>query len=162
MLELQRWRVKRGLSFNLQPAHWPFPFQTADRMVIAAVQAGHNPSGFMRNVFKGIWEEQKNFAEEAELVAAADAAGLPGTDLLSAADGDDARTVYDANTKGFMEVNGFDWHEEAKPPTSGALMERTRRAARRLIGQGQLEMLQRGQRVDPSTARGAIRLRKTS
>lgn len=107
MLELQRWRVKRGLSFNLQPAHWPFPFQTADRMVIAAVQAGHNPAGFMRNVFKGIWEEQKNFAEEAELVAAADAAGLPGTDLLGAADGDDARAVYDANTKGFMEVNGF-------------------------------------------------------
>ena len=39
------------------------------------------------------------------------------------------------------------------------LMERTRRAARRLIAQGRLEMLQRGQRVDPSTARGAIRLR---
>ena len=53
MLELQRWREKRGLDFNLQPAHWPFPFETADRMVLAAVLAGHNPAGFMRNVFQG-------------------------------------------------------------------------------------------------------------
>ena len=107
MMELQRWRVKRGLSYNLQPAHWPFRFQTADRTVIAAVDAGHNPAGFMRNVFKGIWEEQKNFAEEAELVAAADAAGLPGAELLDAAKSDAAQTTYNANTKGFMAINGF-------------------------------------------------------
>ena len=107
MLELQRWRVKRGLSFNLQPANWPFPFQTADRMVIAAVESGNNPAGFMRNVFKGIWEEQKNFAEEAELVAAADAAGLSGADVLASAKADAAQAIYDANTKGFMAINGF-------------------------------------------------------
>jgi hypothetical protein len=40
-----------------------------------------------------------------------------------------------------------------------SLMERTRRAARRLVGQGRLEILQGGRVVDPSTARGPIRLR---
>lgn len=40
------------------------------------------------------------------------------------------------------------------------LMERTRSAARRLIGRGELVMLQKGRVVDPSTARGAIRLRR--
>ncbi|MEM9454856.1 MAG: DUF3253 domain-containing protein [Myxococcota bacterium] len=39
------------------------------------------------------------------------------------------------------------------------LMERTRRAARRLVAAGKLEILQRGHVVDPSTARGPIRLR---
>lgn len=39
------------------------------------------------------------------------------------------------------------------------LMEPVREAARRLIAQGRLEMTQQGQVVDPSTARGAIRLR---
>ncbi len=107
MLELQRWRDKRGLSFNLQPAHWPFPFQTADRMIIAAVEAGHSPADFMRTVFKGIWEEQKNYAEDAELVAAADAAGLPGAELLAAAGSDAVGEIYDANTKGFMTIGGF-------------------------------------------------------
>jgi hypothetical protein len=38
-------------------------------------------------------------------------------------------------------------------------MEAARQAARRLIAAGSLEMLQRGQLVDPSTARGPVRLR---
>ena len=76
-------------------------------MIIAAVEAGHDPSGFMRVVFKGIWEAQKNYAEEAELLAAADAAGLPGADLLAAAKSDAIQALYDANTKGFLESGGF-------------------------------------------------------
>jgi hypothetical protein len=38
-------------------------------------------------------------------------------------------------------------------------MEDTRRAARRLVAAGKLEILQGGRVVDPSTAKGAIRLR---
>ncbi len=40
-----------------------------------------------------------------------------------------------------------------------AHLEPARRAARRLVNAGRLEMLQRGQVVDPSTASGPIRLR---
>ena len=40
------------------------------------------------------------------------------------------------------------------------LMEPIRQAARRLVARGALEMLQKGRRVDPSTARGPIRLRR--
>ncbi len=107
MLELQRWREKRGLSFNLQPAHWPFPFETADRMVIAAVQAGQDPSGFMKNVFKGAWEEERNMSDEAELTAAADAAGLSDADLLEAAKSDATAEPYRANTEALLEAGGF-------------------------------------------------------
>jgi hypothetical protein len=39
------------------------------------------------------------------------------------------------------------------------LMEPARRAARRLIAQGRVEMLQDGRIVDPSRARGPVRLR---
>ncbi len=44
------------------------------------------------------------------------------------------------------------WREE---------MERTRRAARRLMNKGEIEILQKGQVIDPSTAKGAIRLRRS-
>ena len=40
------------------------------------------------------------------------------------------------------------------------LMEPARRAARRLVAAGRLEIVQGGRVVDPSTARGAIRLRR--
>lgn len=44
--------------------------------------------------------------------------------------------------------------EEWKP-----LMQRTRCAARRLVAEGKLEIIQSGQVVDPSSAKGPIRLR---
>ncbi len=40
------------------------------------------------------------------------------------------------------------------------LLEPARRAARRLVAAGELEIVQGGRVVDPSTARGAIRLRR--
>ncbi|MFE9118249.1 DUF3253 domain-containing protein [Streptomyces sp. NPDC007172] len=40
-----------------------------------------------------------------------------------------------------------------------ALMEPTRRAARRLVAKGEVEVLQGGRPVDPQTARGPIRIR---
>lgn len=39
------------------------------------------------------------------------------------------------------------------------LMEPVRRAARRLVAQGEVEITQRGSVVDPSTAKGPIRIR---
>ena len=40
MMELQRWREKRGLNFHLKPQHWPFDPKLADGVVIAANEAG--------------------------------------------------------------------------------------------------------------------------
>jgi hypothetical protein len=40
------------------------------------------------------------------------------------------------------------------------LMEPARAAARRLVATGDVEIVQRGRVVDPSTARGAIRVRR--
>lgn len=50
----------------------------------------------------------------------------------------------------------------AEPGSDGwrALMEPSRQAARRLVAQGAIEITQRGRVVDPSTAKGPIRLRR--
>lgn len=42
------------------------------------------------------------------------------------------------------------------------LMDRTRDAARRLVAAGRVEIMQRGRVVDPSTARGPVRIRGAS
>jgi hypothetical protein len=41
------------------------------------------------------------------------------------------------------------------------LMEPARRAARRLVARGEVQITQRGREVDPSTAKGPIRIRST-
>ena len=50
-------------------------------------------------------------------------------------------------------LGGDDWRR---------LMEPTRQAARRLVDQGRIQITQRGRVVDPSTAKGPIRLRTTT
>jgi hypothetical protein len=50
-------------------------------------------------------------------------------------------------------VGGDDW---------GTLMEPARRAARRLVAAGDVEITQGGAVVDPSRAKGPIRIRRTS
>ena len=49
------------------------------------------------------------------------------------------------------EVGGEDWRD---------LMEPARRAARRLVAAGEVEVTQGGKVVDPSTAKGPIRVRR--
>lgn len=48
-------------------------------------------------------------------------------------------------------VGGQEWRD---------LMEPTRRAARRLVAGGEVDIVQGGQLVDPSSARGPIRIRR--
>ena len=56
---------------------------------------------------------------------------------------------YHASDKEFLKEEGWQKH-----------MERTRQAARRLLESGEIEILQKGEVVDPSTFKGPIRLRK--
>ena len=54
-------------------------------------------------------------------------------------------------------------HGDAAPEGEDAwraLMEPARRAARRLVTAGEVELTQRGRRVDPSTFRGPVRIRR--
>ena len=48
MIELQRWRDKRGLNFHLQPASWPFNGRLADGVVIELLAAGLDPEPFLQ------------------------------------------------------------------------------------------------------------------
>ena len=57
-------------------------------------------------------------------------------------------------------VAGADADADADADAWRALMEPARRAARRLVAAGELEITQGGRVVDPSTAKGPIRVRR--
>jgi 2-hydroxychromene-2-carboxylate isomerase len=97
LVELQRWREKRGLDFPLQPAYWPFDARLADGLAIATVLAGHDPDRLLRGAFAAIWQEGRNLADPATLAAIADAAGLPGRELVARAGSEEVAAVYARN-----------------------------------------------------------------
>jgi len=107
MVELQRWRDKRGLKFHLQPANWPFNARLADGVVIAAVEAGYDPDSYLRRAFPAVWEDELDLADAAALVKLADAAGLPGKKLVERSASDEIGAVYEQNRQDALAADVF-------------------------------------------------------
>jgi 2-hydroxychromene-2-carboxylate isomerase len=107
MVELQRWRDKRGLQFQLQPAHWPFNARLADGVVIAATEAGHDPDRFLRRAYAAVWEEGLNLTDAATLVKLADDCGLPGKLLVERSGAEEISVAYEQNRQDALAADVF-------------------------------------------------------
>lgn len=107
MVELQRWRDKRGLKFHLQPAHWPFNARLADGVVIAALEHGLDPDGYLQRAFAGVWEDQLNLADPSMIIKLADEAGLPGQQLVERSGSDEISTAYEQNRQDALSADVF-------------------------------------------------------
>jgi 2-hydroxychromene-2-carboxylate isomerase len=107
MVELQRWRDKRGLKFHLQPANWPFNARLADGVVIAAIEAGHDPDRFLRRAYAAVWEDQLNLADPATLERLVDEVGLPGKQLVERSRSEETGAVYEQNRQDALAADVF-------------------------------------------------------
>ena len=107
MLELQRWRDKRGLKFHLQPANWPFNARLADGVMIAAIDAGIDPEPFMRRAFAAVWEDQLQLTDPATLIKLADDSGLPGRQLVERSASEEISAAYEQNRQDALAADVF-------------------------------------------------------
>lgn len=107
MMEMQRWRDKRGLKFNLKPQFFPADPLLADGVAVAAVAAGLNPEPFMRRAFAGLWEQELNLADPATVTRLADEAGLPGEKIVAHAVSDEISAAYEQNRQEAITAGVF-------------------------------------------------------
>src|SRR3954462_11529975 len=107
MVELQRWRDKRGLKFHLQPANWPFNARLADGVVIAALETGHDPDRYLRRAFAAVWEDQLNLADPAALAKLAEESGLPGQQLVERSGAEEVSAAYEQNRQDALAAEVF-------------------------------------------------------
>ena len=107
LVELQRWRDKRGLSFTLIPKHWPFDVTLADRFVIALNAAKTDPDPFLRRAFAAVWEDERNLGDAAVIAELADREGLDSASLLEMAQGATAEAIYALNLENAVSGDVF-------------------------------------------------------
>jgi len=107
MVELQRWRDKRGLNFHLQPKYSPLNARLADGVVIAAVEAGLDPDPFLRRAFPAVWEDQLNLANPDTVTKIADDAGLPGKELVARSASEHISVAYEQNRQDAIAADVF-------------------------------------------------------
>lgn len=99
LVELQRWRARRGADLNLHPKHFPAPADRANCMAVAAVMGGLDAAGLARALMRGVWAEDRNIGDDGDLAAIADAAGFDGAGLLAEAGSDAVQNRYRAQTE---------------------------------------------------------------
>jgi len=102
--ELPRQAKKLGLKFNLKPAHWPTNGAPAAYAFIAAQNVGGGDLGALaHSIFRAVWAEEKDIAEDAVvrvcLEEAGFDAGLADSGLLEGAE-TYARNLEDAVAAG--------------------------------------------------------------
>ncbi|MDQ0472358.1 2-hydroxychromene-2-carboxylate isomerase [Labrys wisconsinensis] len=107
LVELQRWRERRNLSFNVRPKFWPFDVNTADRFVAAVAMSGADPGAFIGRAFAAIWEKEQNLGDEAVILRLAQEAGLDGPALLRVAKSDAAEAAYEQNFRDAVSADVF-------------------------------------------------------
>jgi 2-hydroxychromene-2-carboxylate isomerase len=107
MVELQRWRDKRGLSFHLQPKFSPFNARLADGVVIAAMEAGFDPDPFLRRAFPSVWEDELNLADPNTVAKLADGVGLPGDTLVERSPSEAISAAYEQNRQDAIAADVF-------------------------------------------------------
>ena len=107
MVELQRWRDKRGLKFHLQPANWPFNARLADGVVIAAIEAGLDPDRYLARGFAAVWEDQLSLADPATVAKLADESGLPGKELVERSEQEAIGEAYEQNRQNALANDVF-------------------------------------------------------
>ncbi|MEM6666530.1 MAG: 2-hydroxychromene-2-carboxylate isomerase [Pseudomonadota bacterium] len=106
LLELERWRAFLDLPLNLHPAFFPADDTLACRVVVAAVQAGHDVGPLCHSLHRLVWVDDKNIAEPVNIAAVLERKGLPAS-LLDAADGEAAIAGFDTNTAEALEKGVF-------------------------------------------------------
>lgn len=108
LVELGRWRDFLGLPMNVLPRFFPVPGDPAARLLVAAGEVSEAAmSGLLGRVLTAVWEEQRDIADEATLVALADEAGLPGARLLERSKAPDVQARYEAHTQAAIDAQVF-------------------------------------------------------
>ena len=107
LVELQRWRERRGLNFNLHPKFWPFDVTLVDRFTVAIAAARQDPDPFMRRAFAGIWEEERNLADLLVIAELAEGAGLDSSSLMGTAQSTVTETLYALNLENAVAADVF-------------------------------------------------------
>ncbi len=107
LVELQRWRDRRGLTFNIRPKHFPFDVALLDRTIIALINRDRNPDAFMRLAFDAIWEEERDLADPAVIANLLAECGYAPGPVLEEARGPASEAVYLLNIENALAADVF-------------------------------------------------------
>lgn len=105
MADLRRWSARYGVELNPSP-HFPVNTLSAMRAAVAALGEPAFAE-FHRAMFRGVWVDGKNLADEAVLRSEIDRAGLAGAEILARAATQEIKDILRRNSEEAVERGAF-------------------------------------------------------
>ncbi|WP_291823647.1 2-hydroxychromene-2-carboxylate isomerase [Bosea sp. (in: a-proteobacteria)] len=107
LMDLQRWRERRGVKLMLQPKHFPFDPSLADRFLIAIVSAGGDPGRFMGEIMAGVWSRDEDMTQPGAVARVARSCGFDAQALALAADSEAVVQSYEGTIAAAIAAGVF-------------------------------------------------------
>lgn len=83
LVELQRWSAHLGLDLTLHPKFFPVDDTKAAHAVIATGLAGLDAVRATGALLSGVWQQDRNIADDDDIALLLDQVGLPGGEIAS-------------------------------------------------------------------------------
>ncbi|MFV0281008.1 MAG: 2-hydroxychromene-2-carboxylate isomerase [Rhodoblastus sp.] len=108
IMELQRWREKRGLKFALAPKGWPFNPALADCAALAIIADGRDPEAYLLAAFRAAFEKEISLGEAENVARVLQESGHKDAGaLIDAAQSPGMLAAYEANSRAALENGVF-------------------------------------------------------
>jgi 2-hydroxychromene-2-carboxylate isomerase len=106
--ELERWAEYRGLrTLGRRPTYHHHGYELANRVLVAAILAGHNVDALAHAFLDGHWADDADLADGTTLIRLAKNVGLDGLSLITAAASRHVTDAYEANTQDAIDNKVF-------------------------------------------------------
>ena len=99
MQELRRWRSRLELELNLEPQYFPTDSNLASRVIIGAIEAGHDVAELVYQLMRTVWVREEDVSETSVVVGAIERSGESVDDLLAAANHSNVQDIIIENSE---------------------------------------------------------------
>ncbi|MEE3292993.1 MAG: 2-hydroxychromene-2-carboxylate isomerase [Pseudomonadota bacterium] len=99
MQELRRWRSRLELELNLEPQYFPTDSNLASRVIIGAIEAGHDVAELVYELMRAVWVREENVSEVSAVKGAIERSGGSVDDLLAAASHSNVKDIIIENSE---------------------------------------------------------------
>ena len=99
MQELRRWRNRLELELNLEPQYFPTDSNLASRVIIGAIEAGHDVAELVYELMRTVWVREEDVSETSVVIGAIERSGGSVDDLLAAANHSNVQDIIIENSE---------------------------------------------------------------
>ena len=99
MQELRRWRSRLELELNLEPQYFPTDSNLASRVIIGAIEAGHDVAELVYELMRTVWVREEDVSETSVVIGAIERSEGSVDDLLAAANHSNVQDIIIENSE---------------------------------------------------------------